>query len=319
MDRRGLPLGAVVALAVGVVGVVAWPALGQDAGGAGATDTDTADTDAVDTDAPQAEPACEAGQLPTETGCVDLPRLVEVAPGPVRLGSPEDEPYREKDETLRQVDVADPFSIATTEVTRAQFRAVLGDVPGAACGVAEGPDVPVACVSFFEALRFCNALSDLYGLAPAYGLDEVGRPTWDRSADGFRLPTEAEWTLAARAGDATLLAGGDRPEAVAWSRADSEGRAHPVGRKRANGLGLYDLSGNVAEWVWDPWQPAPDEEAGPERVQKGGSWRDGPALLRIAARDLDRPEITDPAVGFRVVRGARSDADAASGEEEGGS
>lgn len=289
--------------------VAALPAIAQDAAPPG----DGAEPAAPGAEAPdpgeavEPEAGCPTGQLPLDEGCVALPSLVDVPGGTVRLGSEKGEPFRQKDEIARTVSLDGTLRIATTEVTRAQFRAVVGDA-ATGCPGGTDPDLPVACVSWHEAVAFCNALSELGGLDPAYVV-EAGVVTWNREADGWRLPTEAEWELAARGGTSSVLAGGDLPEAVAWSRVDAEGTAHPVGRKRANGFGLHDMSGNVSEWVWDGYAKDPTKvepaelDLLPERVQKGGSWRDGPGLLRVAARDLDRPEATDPSVGFRVVRG----------------
>jgi len=296
----------------GVVLIVATVALAQDAGDE-AVDTDgVADTDvpveAVASDPEPAPVGCAAGQVELGEGCVPLPRLVPFEATSVTLGSPKDEPGRTRDEVLRQVEVG-AFALSTSEITQGQFEAIVGDNPSAACGAPVGVDLPVSCVSWHDAVRFCNRLSERMGLTPAYTI-EAGGVVWDREADGLRLPTEAEWERAARQDQAALLAGGDLADAVAWYAGNAQGEPHPVGLLRPTVAGVHDLSGNVAEWVWDGFSKDPSQ-AGPEeldgasvRVQKGGSFADPELLLRVAARDLDRADVVTPTVGFRVAQNA---------------
>lgn len=125
--------------------------------------------------------------------------------------------------------------------------------------------IPISHVTWFEAIRFCNWLSRQHGLRPAYEIagevvvtsrSEVARPTvtWIRDANGFRLPTEAEWEFAARGGHLstpTLYAGSDDIDSVAWYAENSGGEPHAIGRKMANELEAFDMTGNVGEWCWD--------------------------------------------------------------------
>ncbi|MDP7505770.1 MAG: SUMF1/EgtB/PvdO family nonheme iron enzyme, partial [Nitrospinota bacterium] len=133
----------------------------------------------------------------------------------------------------------------------------------------------------FEALQFCNRLSTMEALAPAYRV-EGGTMVRVPEANGFRLPTEAEWELAARANEELLYAGSAELQTVAWYWKNGGGMTHPVGRRQPNARGLYDMSGNVGEWVWDWYAPyATTEElldpigpaSGTVRVVRGGSYQ----------------------------------------------
>jgi len=191
-------------------------------------------------------------------------------------------------------------------VTEGQWARVMGDPV-----TPDARDLPVAGVTWFDAVDFCNRLSEREGLQPAYQIDgDVAE--WDPSADGYRLPTEAEWEYAARAGEYSRFAGSDHADAVAWHRGNALELLQPVARKSPNGLGLYDMSGNVCEWVWDRYGPYPVAEetrdpTGPAdgefRVQRGGSVYSPAADVRVARRHIDgRPDESRPQVGFRLAR-----------------
>jgi formylglycine-generating enzyme required for sulfatase activity len=197
------------------------------------------------------------------------------------------------------------FSIGRTEVTQAEWEAAMGSNP---CSFLSD-FLPVNRVTWFDAIRYCNKRSEAEGLRPAYAEngDEV---TCDWSANGYRLPTEAEWEYAARAGQAALYAGSGALGDVAWCSDNASGVVHTVGEKKPNDLGLYDMSGNVAEWCWDSWgdpslQQGKDPrgpDAGSFRVVRGGGIHDSEAWLRVSARATSDPCLADVAVGFRVVR-----------------
>lgn len=291
-------------LAIGLItSVVAFQfAVGQDAP-APVSETDGSDTDAEPV---AVGPLCEAGTVEVEGRCIQLPVFAEIPASKVMMGSPKEEQGRDKDEIQREVEVA-AFSMSVHEITQAQFELIVGDNPAAGCGLPSEPELPAACVSWHDAVRFCNDFSKRLGLDPVYST-EAGVVVWKRDANGVRLPTEAEWEAAARAGLGSTLAGGDNPGSVAWYVRNADKQAHSVGTLRPTTHGVYDLSGNVAEWVWDGYSSKPDGadpaelDALPVRVQKGGSFRDSVKLLRVAARDYDRWDVTEPTVGFRVVK-----------------
>lgn len=183
-------------------------------------------------------------------------------------------------------DVA-PFAIAEHLVTVDLYTRVAG-----------GPDArrPVTDISWFDAVRFCNALSVRDGLRPAYAVDGED-VTWDRSADGFRLPTDAEWEHACRAGT-----GGPRYgplDDVAWYRGNSGERIHDVGAKAPNPWGLSDVLGNAWEWCWDLYDP---EVYGSYRVLRGGGWFDEHWSCRASVRRRSHPTLRIDDVGFRLAR-----------------
>ncbi len=158
---------------------------------------------------------------------------------------------------------------------------------------------PAINVSWHDAVAYANWLSEQDGLTPAYRISGT-EVTWNRSADGWRLPTEAEWEYAARGGTRareTIYAGSNDAGEVAWYTDNSGGKTHPVGEKRANELGLYDMSGNVWEWCWD-WYGSYSSESqrnptgpasGSGRVGRGGGWRYAAVGIRVAIRGITAP------------------------------
>ena len=130
------------------------------------------------------------------------------------------------------------------------------------------------------------------------------------ACSGYRLPTEAEWEYAARSPATTVYAGSDLVDGVAWYDMNSGGTTHAVKTKTANGRGLYDLSGNVWEWVWDwyqgPYEALPSTDpigpsTGASRVARGGSWSSTAARARVAQRSNDAPSFRNSNLGFRFV------------------
>ncbi|MFQ6326659.1 formylglycine-generating enzyme family protein [Nocardia sp. CWNU-33] len=201
--------------------------------------------------------------------------------------------------TQRSWSVAvEPYSISRFPVTQSQYAHVTGQRPSAA----HGDRMPVETVSWWDAVRFCNALSRSEGLSPAYriGADadaDGGSIEWIASADGYRLPTEAEWEHACRA-ETTGPRYGELDE-IAWYRGNSDGRMHEVGGKRPNAFGLYDMLGNVWDWCWDVYDA---EVYGAYRVLRGGGWFDEHWSCRASVRRRSHPSFRPDDVGFRVVR-----------------
>jgi formylglycine-generating enzyme required for sulfatase activity len=213
----------------------------------------------------------------------------------------------------------DSFLMDKTEVTQAEFEK-LGQIetfPNPSHF--KGPDLPVEQVTWPQAARFCNARSRLEGLTPCYNEDTA---ECEFKADGYRLPTEAEWEYACRAGTDTAYSFGSEARNLgdyAWFAGNSDKKTHPVGQKKANPWGLYDMHGNVAEWCQDVYdknyfKSSPDKNPhgpaeGKEYVLRGGSWKAAADVVRSSYRLGETPGFSDAclardAIGFRCVRKA---------------
>lgn len=207
-------------------------------------------------------------------------RLRLIPAGSFRMGSPEGEKDRQKDESLREVVIPKEFYIGIYEVTQEQYLAVLGRNPSVYTKEREGgPNHPVDAVTYANAEAFCKKLSETEGKL-------------------FRLPTEAEWEYACRAGTTTSFhCGGELSGAVAvFLDADKGGRKStaPVGERQPNKFGLYDMHGNVAEWCSDVY-------GSQERILRGGSFDRPAGACRSAARDAADPNLRASRFGFRIV------------------
>lgn len=226
--------------------------------------------------------------------------MVPIPAGEFVMGSPPGEEGRFDNEIPHLVRITRAFYMSATEVTQAQWTAVMGTQPwqGDQLFVREGADYPATFVSWNDAVEFCRKLSRQEGLT-------------------YRLPTEAEWEYACRAGSTTAFCFGDDVADLheyAWFVENAydagEAHAHRVGRKLPNAWGLYDMHGNVWEWCSDwhgdyPAEPVIDPTGpaeGSGRVIRSGRWVSFPKACRSADRIGNDPELRDVFLGFRVAR-----------------
>ncbi|MFJ5725564.1 formylglycine-generating enzyme family protein [Streptomyces sp. NPDC093149] len=188
------------------------------------------------------------------------------------------------------------FRLAPYPVTTELYRAVGGKVSADPAG----PRTPVTDVSWKEAVGFCNLLSRATGLEPCYvlGDDPDGQDVvCDWEADGYRLPSEAEWEYACRAGTSEARYG--ELDEIAWHRGNSGGTVHDVATRAPNAWGLHDMIGNVWEWCWDVYDPG---VYGPYRVFRGGGAYDRPRGCRASCRRRSHPTFRIDDLGFRLAR-----------------
>jgi len=225
--------------------------------------------------------------------------LVRVDGGEFWMGSPDEDKQAYEDEKPRHRVKVSSFWMMKVGVTERLYQAVMSEGVEGVEGVEEG-ELPKTWLNWIEAVRFCNALSERMGLRACYQETSEGW-SWDRTADGFRLPTEAEREYATRAGSEGAYCFGDDEAQLgeyAWFEGNSENKVHPVGPKKANKLGLYDVHGNVWEWCWDWYGRYEGKEVtdptgpptGNGRVLRGGSFWLGPWDLRSANRRRLVPE-----------------------------
>jgi formylglycine-generating enzyme required for sulfatase activity len=256
-----------------------------------------------------AEYAKRAGLEPTQTldlgGGVKL-ELVLIPAGTFVMGSPETEKNRDANETAHEVTLTKPCYLGRFEVTQEQYRQISGASPSQF----EGRGLPVDSVSWDDAQAFCKKATRTAGFQPAPEADKMPAVQW-----AVRLPTEAEWEYACRAGVATSYHSGATEadlDRAGWYNQNSGETTHPVGQKAANAWGLYDTHGNVWEWCADwfalyPAGAATDPRGaaqGQERVLRGGSWFCDPGLCRSSNRRKNRPVSRFPNYGFRVAADA---------------
>lgn len=196
------------------------------------------------------------------------------------------------------------YEIGLFPVTQAEYTALRAQPNNDNSGETPSARMPIVDVSWFDAVRYCNALSQHAGLEAAYRFSGAGHDEelveWNRAADGYRLPSEAEWEYACRAGSTGPRYG--KRDDIAWYRENSGERLHEVGQKQANAWGLYDTIGNVWEWCWDF---ADVQRYGSYRVLRGGGWFDQHWSCRASVRRTSYPGLSIDDVGFRVARSLR--------------
>ncbi len=189
----------------------------------------------------------------------------------------------------------DSFYMSSTPVTQLLYYKIKQENPSTFIG----EHLPIESISWQEAISFCNALSISIGLAPYYTVDQnSGVTEFNKNAEGFRLPSEAEWQYACQAGDTSIRYG--VIDAIAWYKENSEGSTQIVGRKQPNAWGLFDMLGNVWEWCSDIYD---EQEYGLYRIFRGGGWSDGERSVMATNRRRSHPKsfkIDD--LGFRIAR-----------------
>ena len=218
--------------------------------------------------------------------------------------------YGESNESPQHKVRLESFHILKHEITQKLYKKIMGENPSKFIGNKR----PVENISWYDAIKFCNKLSEKYKLNPVYKIygDDV-TCNWDNN--GFRLPTEAEWEYAARGANRSnnyKYSGSNTPYEVAWYKENANGRTHDVETKAPNEIGAYDMSGNVYEWCWD-W--ADDEyykvskysnpkgpKDGEYKIFRGGCYANKKVDIRNANRRYYYPSYHKEVVGFRIVK-----------------
>jgi len=246
--------------------------------------------------------------------------FVKIESGTFNMGSPASEQQRGDNESPQHQVTVSAFYMGKDLVMQNDYQELMGSNPSKF----RGWNMPVERVTWFDAVEYCNKLSQKEGLNPAYTINGTGNSRtviWNRDANGYRLPTEAEWEYACRAGTTTPFSTGNN---ITTDQANYDGnypysnyargqwreKTTNVGSFPANAWGLFDMHGNVFEWCWDWYgiyesSPQTDPigaESGSYRVLRGGSWFDNGRYIRSANRNSSSPFLRSHSVGFRLVR-----------------
>ena len=275
---------------------------------------DVVETEFAPVATPTLPPPTPTEVPPTATSIVVVEpggfEMVLVEAGSFEMGSTSG---RSAEQPVHTVNITRPFYISRCEVTCEQYSEFRSD--------AGGGNHPVG-VGWYDAVEYCNWLSERAVLTPCYELKRITTEC-DFSANGYRLPTEAEWEYAACGGPRSqgyVYVGGNTPDEVAWYGENSDDQSHPVGQKKPNELGLYDMSGNLMEWCWDWYtkdyyasSPSNDPK-GPKlastsfrdaiKVLRGGNFQGAASALRTTFRTYAAPGFGDSGSAIRLVRTA---------------
>jgi sulfatase modifying factor 1 len=248
-------------------------------------------------------------------------KMIYCPSGSFEMGSDEG---NENESPKHPVKLNHGFWLSETQVTQALWETVMGYNPSQS---GDNVNLPVEMVTWYESLLFCNRLSMLDGLTPCFAFYDIefnddgkiimANVEWNQNANGYRLPTEAQWEYAAKAGTTLKYSGSDDLEEVAWCEYNSDELTHPVKTKKPNAWGLYDMSGNVWEWCMDPFDLERYESRGTEsatedptvwidepcrRVLRGGSCWYMADDCRVSVRFAMDPEAELCVIGLRLLR-----------------
>jgi formylglycine-generating enzyme required for sulfatase activity len=252
--------------------------------------------------------------------------MIYINGGMFIMGSPVNEEGRASNEIQRNITVGS-FYISRFPITQKEFQEIMGHNPSSF----KGDNLPVENITWWDALEYCNRRSQRERLTPVYTIDKSqGTAAWNRSASGYRLPTEAEWEYACRAGTTTPYNTGIKITSDqanfngVWqeellnefgvitriNRGEYRKKTTQVGTFAPNARGLYDMHGNVWEWCWDLFGPYASGThtnptgmiSGYSRVMRGGSWSNSATNIRSAYRVDYDPGSKGNDIGFRVVR-----------------
>ena len=241
-----------------------------------------------------------------------LVEMLLIPAGEFMMGAlPDDENASVSEKPRHKVEITKDFYVGKYPVTQKLWAVVMGSNPS----WFKGENRPVENVSWFDCIDFCNQLSKQEGKEPVYTLNRRN-VSCNWNANGYRLLSEAEWEYAARGGEYHLYSGSNAPDEVTWYDKNSGKQTHPVGDKKANGFGLYDMSGNVSEWVWDWYdkslhrsplaigtvQDPYGAKNGSFRIARGGNWRYGAWFARASIRRRHNPKDSYGILGFRLGR-----------------
>jgi formylglycine-generating enzyme required for sulfatase activity len=253
--------------------------------------------------------------------------MITCPPGSFWMGNDEDHSnalWHSYSTPKHEVQITQPFEIAQTPVTQAFWDSIMAWNPSA---FKNKPNHPIENVSWYDSIEFCNILSEKEGLEKCYHFDQIQRKgkqiikanvIWMPRANGYRLPTEAEWEYAAKANQNFSYSGSNDLDEVAWyyenSKVNGANMTHEVKTKKPNAWGLYDMTGNILEWCHDAWHTSAYENREPTQnpvfwqntpcahILKGGSYLLDSYFCRITVRLWNEAHIKYANRGLRLLR-----------------